>query len=602
MKKPNLLYAGAGLLVVFAISIGTFLKGSGGESEGANQTASIASALSIPLETIGQNDVTDTEQVGSSWPGEVISSGDVEVQPQREGTIVEWRVKIGQKVSQGQVLARLSAPPATPELTRALAEQAQSLTRAKATAEAQATFVEKNKQQLNDLRTQIVTSGKQISDSLSDNTSSDRSQSVSTLQASLDASRRDTEIKAQTVKDYSTQAIRKVFPAFTNYSADPITAYKQYPQSFYFNLKYGLGGNDGNVQTDYHRNLVEAVKAIINNEDGIGEKTMRFLQSADNLVANSYLVDGSTDGLIILRNIVSDERAELSEKIAELSEAKTETRKIESDLASKKTDFSLSAANSSKETAEKLKDIDEKLIDLDRQLQLARAEAEGAGVAYYTISNALTGGLNITAPRAGIVSIITKKSGDFVNPGTAVASINSANAKDRIVRFRIPGNITPPKAGETLTVIRPGFPKDGKKIKLAGIGVSLDSNGSFLADADFVEPIDWPVHASVRVLASAAQSGQALVSLSAVWWDDDGHPAVWLVTEENRIRPQEVKTGRTLGDKIEILEGLAQGSRIVSKATSDLKAGTQLDQLSSTPKNKTEDQPQDESQPHGHDE
>src|SRR3989344_5103732 len=446
MNKPKLLYAGAGLLAVVAISTGTFLKVSGGNSEVASQVASVASAISIPLETIGQSDAVGTDQVGSSWPGEIISSGDVEVQPQREGTIVEWKVNIGQKVRQGQVLARLSAPPATPELTRTLAEQAQSLTRAKATAEAQATYVEKSKEQLVALRTQIVNSGKQASDSLSDNINSDRSKSLATLQASLDASQRDIQIKTQSVKDYSAQAIRKVFPLFTNYSADPITVYKQYPQNSYFTLRYGLGEQNGNTHTDFMRDLIETVKAIINNDEAIGEKTLKFLQSADAVVANSFWVNGSTEGLIPLRDVVSDERSELSEKITDLSEAKTEISKIESELAAKKTDFSLSGANSSKETAEKLKDIDEKLIDLDRQLQLARAEAEGAGVAYYTISNALTGGLSITAPRAGIVSIIMKKNGDFVNPGTAVASINSGNEKDRIVRFRIPGNITPPKA------------------------------------------------------------------------------------------------------------------------------------------------------------
>ena len=600
MNKPKLLYAGAGLLVVAAISTGTFLKVSGGNSDAASQVASVASAISIPVETIGANDNGGTDQVGTSWPGEIISSGDVEVQPQREGTIVEWKVKIGQKVSQGQVLARLSAPPATPELTRTLAEQAQSLTRAKANAEAQATFVEKNKQQLSDLRTQIVNSGKQISDSLSDNSNSDRSKSLATLEASLEASRRDVDIKAQTVKDYSSQAVRKVFPQFTNYSADPITVYKQYPQNFYFNLRYGLGDQNGNIQTDFHRDLLESVKAIVNNDELIGEKTMKFLQSADAVVANSYWVNGSPEGLIPLRDLVSDERAELSEKITELSEARTEVRKTESEVAAKKTEFSLLSANTNKETAEKLKDIDEKLIDLDRQLKLAQAEADAAGAAYYTISNALTGGTGIVAPRAGVVSIINKKSGDFVTPGTSVASINSGNEKDRIVRFRIPGNITPPQAGEIITVIRPGFPKDGKKIKLVGIGVSLDGNGSFLADADFVDPVDWPVHASVRVLPSAIQGGQPLVSLSAVWWDDDGHPTVWLVTEENRIRPQEVKTGRTLGDKIEILEGLNQGARIVSKATSDLKTGTQLDQLSTTTE-KTEE-PEGDGHGHAHDE
>jgi len=597
MNKPKLLYAGAGVLAVVAISTGIFFKVSGGtDTNILGQVSSLASAISIPTETIGAVDAEGADQVGSSWPGEIISAGDVEVQPQREGTIVEWKVRIGQKVAQGQVLARLSAPPATPELMRALAEQAQSLTRAKANAEAQATYVEKNKQQLNDLRIQIVKSGQQISDSLSDSSDSDRSKSIATLEGLLQASRRDTEIKAQTVKDYSTQAIRKVFPVFTNYSADPITAYKQYPQNFYFNLRSGLGNSNGNTQTDFMRDLIEAVKAILNNGDDVGEKTMKFLQSADALVANSYFVDGSTEGLKILRNTVSDERAELSEKITELSEAKTEVKKVESELATKRIDFSLTATNTSRETAEKLKDIDEKLIDLDRQLQLARAEAAGAGIAYYTISNALTGGLGITAPRSGIVSIIMKKNGDFVNPGTAVASINSGNGEDRIVRFRIPGNITPPKAGDTLMVVRPGFPKDGKKIKLAGIGVSLDGNGSYLADADFTEAVDWPVHASVRVLPSDVQGGQVLVSLSAVWWDDGGRATVWLVTEESRIRPQEVKTGRTLGDKIEILEGLSQGSRIVSKATDDLKVGRQLDQIVTT-----ETKPEEsEGDGHGH--
>ncbi len=96
--------------------------------------------VSLATETLGEIIGTTSDDVGTSWPGEIISAGDVEVQPAREGTIVEWKAKIGQRVTQGQVLARLSAPPATPELTRTLAEQAQNLTRARAQAQAQATF------------------------------------------------------------------------------------------------------------------------------------------------------------------------------------------------------------------------------------------------------------------------------------------------------------------------------------------------------------------------------------------------------------------------------------------------------------------------------
>jgi hypothetical protein len=38
-----------------------------------------------------------------SWPGEILSTSDVEVHPVREGQIAEWRVKLGQTVKKGQI-------------------------------------------------------------------------------------------------------------------------------------------------------------------------------------------------------------------------------------------------------------------------------------------------------------------------------------------------------------------------------------------------------------------------------------------------------------------------------------------------------------------
>lgn len=606
MHRDKLIRIGVGVLVLGSLAtIVAFEKGVFSKTDKASETSSgvkSATVTAVAIETVGGAELADSEAVGSSWPGELISAGDVEVQPQREGSIVEWKVKIGQKVTQGQVLARLSAPAISPDLTRTLAEQAQNLARAKAQATATATFAEKNKQQLESLRVQIVSSGKQISDSLSDSSGSDRSKSLATLEASASASNKDVELKTQTVKDYSTQAVRKVFAGFTNYSSDPITTYKQSSQNFYFYLRSGLGGQNGATQTDFTRELIDTLKAISNDTESIGQQTLRFLQSADSVVASSYQVEGSSDTLTVLRTTVSAERASLSEKISDLSEAKTESAKIQSELASKRTEFSLTAANTSKETAEKLKEIDEKVAQLEKEIDLANAEVRGTSAAYATIAGAINNGLNITAPRAGIVSIILKKSGDFVSPGTAVASINSGNEKDRLVRFKIPGNVIPPQSGDALTVIRPGFPKDGKQIKLAGIGISLDGNGSFLADADFVEPVDWPIHASVRVLAANSQGGQSLVSLSAVWWDEGGKSNVWLVTEEGNIRPQEVKTGRTLGDKIEVLEGLSQGTRIVSKATAELKTGMKLNQISSGQTPAATQEPEGDGHGHAHDE
>ena len=92
---------------------------------------------------------------GSSWPGELISQSDIDVQPQREGTLVEFSVKLGQRVVQGQNIARLSAPAVSPDLVKSLAEQAENLTKAKTQAEATATFTTERKRQLLELKVSL---------------------------------------------------------------------------------------------------------------------------------------------------------------------------------------------------------------------------------------------------------------------------------------------------------------------------------------------------------------------------------------------------------------------------------------------------------------
>lgn len=91
--------------------------------------------------------------LGSSWPGEVISFGDVVAYPPRDGTIVEWNVRIGQRVARGQVLGKLSAAPSTIDRSMAVAEQLKDLIRAKTSqpatvqlpeAEAQAAMAERD--------------------------------------------------------------------------------------------------------------------------------------------------------------------------------------------------------------------------------------------------------------------------------------------------------------------------------------------------------------------------------------------------------------------------------------------------------------------------
>ena len=108
----------------------------GGTADAATEmiVGSSESSYGANIGVVGDESVTSTGNVGpnNSWPGELISSDIAQVQPQREGVITEWLVHVGQSVYAGQVLAKVSAPPHTPELTQMLAEQTESVERARA--------------------------------------------------------------------------------------------------------------------------------------------------------------------------------------------------------------------------------------------------------------------------------------------------------------------------------------------------------------------------------------------------------------------------------------------------------------------------------------
>jgi multidrug efflux pump subunit AcrA (membrane-fusion protein) len=250
------------------------------------------------------------------------------------------------------------------------------------------------------------------------------------------------------------------------------------------------------------------------------------------------------------------------------------------------------------EVLERLDKVEGQILDVERELDIARSNLKAAETAYEDIDDALGSDVSIVAPQSGEVSALLKLVGDFVEPGTALAAVSGG--AEKTIRFRIPGNVTPPKAGDTLTAVRPGFAKDLKQITITGVGASLASNGSRVADATFVEPVDWPARSSVRVIGGTGQGdAPPLVSLTAIWFDDQGRSNVWRVGGDDRIEARPVKTGRSLGNKIEILEGVGQGSTIVSVAGPALRSGMKLPKAAATPRD-TGDEPAGDGHDHEH--
>ena len=135
--------------------------------DSAGQTASVVdgvlseektldeSSLETNIAVAGNEDSFAFISSGNSWPGEVISSAVSQIQPQREGVITKWRVRIGDAVSAGEVLGEISAAPAMPELVTMLAEKAEMASRSKAEAVIADKFADKEQERYNALRNAI---------------------------------------------------------------------------------------------------------------------------------------------------------------------------------------------------------------------------------------------------------------------------------------------------------------------------------------------------------------------------------------------------------------------------------------------------------------
>ncbi|MDQ3076396.1 MAG: biotin/lipoyl-binding protein [bacterium] len=574
MKENKILIMG---VVVAVLIVGGAIGYKKFSSNGTVQTQVLSDENIYPkvsILTIGQTTTPEnTLDIGSgvSWAGEILSANDVNVQPKREGTIAEWNVKIGQKVYQGQTLGRLSTPPKTPDIVQAIALQAESLARAKAEAQAVITFNQKKIEQLNLLKS-----------SYSDLKTSYSSSTLGSNTSSL------TQIKKSNIQVVLQGSISKIYPTISANGGTPNV------NSFVV-LKWNVGVS-GTTRNTYPEKIHQALKDLGNKELIPEASGLAYFEATVKLLSET-IPDGSLDEATLtdLRLVVTTEQQEFITALKEYKEAL-----VNNDVRLQET------AGKNQDIIGKNQEIDAQIIQLEKDLALANAEVIAKQASYNSVVGGLTGGLEIVATKSGTISSISKRIGEFVRPEDTLASINGTNNNEKLIRFRIPSNAIAPKSGDILTVVRPGFLDTKIKIKVIGVGVSLDTNGSYMADAQFVEPTDWPVHASVRVIPNNTSSTTAVIPFTAIFWSDDGVTRVWTVTIENKLLSKEITAGRTFGDTVEITTGLSNGDMVVTRPIPDMKEGMLVSvsgaDVPQVEKKSEHKEVQDESQPHSHDE
>ncbi|MBI2483250.1 hypothetical protein HYV74_03685 [Candidatus Uhrbacteria bacterium] len=479
-------------------------------------------------------------QPGDSWPGDIISWGDVEIQPTREGAIVEWLVGVGKRVQRGQPIARLSAPPAMPELTGMLAEQSKMRTEARADAQAMATYAQKNAAQLRTFRASLEQKKSAVGTILGEGASSQQAQVTEAARTAWERAR-----------DQANRA----------------------KGGWTLTFMPGIGTKNDQTQRAF-RDAGWKLLEELDRSPTITEATASaYFVAAKNLASASMTSDELTlAALAELQAMIAEDRQMFLEAMQEFREAQTEAAMKETDWLMRKTEYGMGRVDQNAELAEQMKEIDEQIAMLERDVAMANGKARAAEVAYATVARSVTEGLHVLAPRHGVITAISKKTGEFVGPGMPIATLNTGNASERLIRFRVPGTESPPVVGAAISVVRPGFPTDLRTVRVTGVGTALDPQGFYIADAVPEGRFDWPVGASVRVLAPARMSPTILVPLAAVWWDETRAANVWVV-EHDTLYARRIIAGRVQYDRIEVIEGLREGETYVTKLVPGLKEG-----------------------------
>ena len=515
------------------------------ESTGNNISESDAMVAVVGAE---DSSIIGNTKSNNSWSGEIISLNNLQVQPDREGTISQWYVHIGERVNVGQVIGKLSRPPQTPEMISMLSEKSQMLSESRTNVGALRAYTEKRISQLKQLRIDTEIANKRKIDLLGPNTTANENPLLSSI-----------ILKKKMAQVILRGSITKIFPVIYGQSNILLLESNNYfPQ-----LSYGFGAFNSNLRNNFTSVLLGAWSDL-KDTNTVPEKSGLLYFDTVIKLANSSIT-GETLSETSLESLKQMLIQDQSEFITVLGEIKS---------------MELERVNTQRESIDTLAEIDAMITELEKELAMLEGEVKAKEIAYASVSNSITGGYSLVAPNRGVVSSVMKKPGEFVGPGMPVATVTAEGNDHMVVRMLIPNNIRRPEVGEMLSIIRPGFGADVQKVRLVGIGNSLD-DGSYMADAVFTKETQWPIGASVRVLEPVSSSSVS-IKYSSIFWSEEGIPTIWAISEADRIFAKKITVGRSLGVLIEVYTGLKNGDRYITDTTLGIKEGMFLGDLLKT--------------------
>jgi RND family efflux transporter MFP subunit len=212
----------------------------------------------------------------------------------------------------------------------------------------------------------------------------------------------------------------------------------------------------------------------------------------------------------------------------------------------------------------------------DREFEQTRLRYETAKTAYEAQApNITASGVRVTSPISGYIKNRLVGQGDYVSVGQAIATVS----QNRRLQLRAEVSENYFKALRSIGGANFQTSYDNTVYKLSDLNGRLLSFGKASDGQSFYIPVTFefdnvgdivPGSFVSVYLLSNAQDGVISVPVAAVT-EEQGLTFVYLQLDEEGYKKQEVTLGQSNGDRIQILQGLKQGDRIVTKGVYQVK-------------------------------
>lgn len=534
----------------------------------------------VMVRKVGDVDADSISQEGlSSFYGEIVSKDIASIHVSRDGVISSWNVSVGDVVSSGEVLGYVTITGVSAEQQMQLAQQQANALKAKLdlnTVNIIAAETESVFRRISESLRSVADKQKAIYDGTSGSVTSAYLTELQVIQA------RQISLENK-LQDFSNTALNEIYPLVSQYGQSPLNS--GYSET---SIIPDLGNRNSSLRNTY-TSLIKQFATKVASRAVTDQDIRNFLNETTDIV-EATLSTGSVDTRKITTSI-KDLQTELRDISNELSQATIDKTAKERERSQAEVELlrSLSGFDN---------DLSLKKLDQLSASERAKNEVKAAELLAQRLSISAGGVVPILASKSGIVASVEKNVGDYVSVSDKIGLISNQNPI-KIVRFTIPSSWRDIKKGDALSLIWKSDFKPGSAI-VTGISPILNENGGHQAEAVLSKNTVFPVGSSVRLIPENSKKGVFVNSKAIVF--DNLKPFVWLVTESDTIRKQEIVPGRQLGEYVEVLSGLeiGYGYLVILDPLVSLENGKKISEIIKITAPAPAPTIQDESVPHEH--